>query len=227
MLYRKSTQTKEAFKQNVFKLFTDAVGGDLDEFTEIVYSRFTIDDYAYHDDMYFFGVEQFFITRVIPHKIAVYEAGMRLLPKLEDRLNLDIPEEQFKDNLWLHDISKFCNQEAFGYAMHDFNNPRPSSKALFDSAWHHHKMNNPHHPEHWFSVDRKGETAALEMPHIYVAEMVADWLGAGVTYGTPTGEWLMKNYPTFNLHYNTRLALNEILHAIGFGDVVSRHTNNI
>ena len=58
-------------------------------------------------------------------------------------------------------------------------------------------MNNPHHPEYWLNPNRSGELEPLPMPNIYTLEMIADWIGAGKTYGSTLEEWLPKNINKF------------------------------
>lgn len=196
MDYSKRTDNKEAFRLNAFKLFTDACGGDSQEFADMLYAKFTVEDFAYHDDLYYWGILKYFTDTVIPHKIAVYQAGLELSrnPKIESHLS-NQDKEDFLRNLWTHDMSKFCANEAFGYAM--YNRETGHGKEGFELAWHHHKMNNPHHPEYWLNPNRSGELEALPMPNIYVLEMIADWIGAGKTYGSTIEEWLPKNINKF------------------------------
>src|ERR1700741_1136107 len=143
--YSKRTTLKQAFTNNVFKLFTDVCGGDPKEFANELYSKFTVEDFAYGDDMYYWGVIEYFNLTVIPHKIEVYKAGMEFfnIPQLQHFFN-ESTKQEFIKNLWLHDLSKFSANEAFGYAC--YNQKTGSGKTGFERSWHHHKMNNPHHP---------------------------------------------------------------------------------
>ena len=45
-LYHKRTDNKPAFTTNVFKKFTDAVGGDAGELADIIYAKYTIEDFT-------------------------------------------------------------------------------------------------------------------------------------------------------------------------------------
>lgn len=196
MDYSKSTQDKQAFREQVFKLFTDECGGDPQDFADALWGKYTVDDFTYHDDMYYWGVIGYFQKVVIPHKIAVHKAGIELMKMEKIHHNLRDEEwKQFRRNLWLHDLSKFSANEAFGYAM--YNRETGHGKEGFELAWHHHKMNNPHHPEYWLNPNRSGELEPLYMPNIYILEMIADWIGAGKTYGSSLEEWLPKNLPKF------------------------------
>ncbi len=208
MEYSKSNMHVDGFAANVFKKFTDAVStsGDPIELSQMLHNRFTVDDFAYHDDMYYFGIMKYFNEVVIPHKIAVYEAGMDIDEKLLSSNLLSQSERQeFHTNLWIHDLSKFSAKEAFGYAM--YNRKTGHGKEEFELAWHHHKMNNPHHPEYWLNPNRSGELEALPMPQIYICEMVADWMGASKVYGGTMEKWLPENLPKFKFANPTKVGL--------------------
>lgn len=205
MDYSKRTDNKESFRLNVFKLFTDVCGGDSQELVDHLYSKFIVEDFAYGDDLYYFGIEGFFKNVVIPHKIAVFKAGLALTTNPSFNSLLSSQEKEcFLKNLWLHDLSKFSANEAFGYAM--YNRETGYGKEEFELAWHHHKMNNPHHPEYWLNPNRSGEIEPLAMPNIYVLEMIADWIGAGKTYGNSLEDWLPKNIGKFKFKNRAKVA---------------------
>jgi hypothetical protein len=213
---RNSDYLKQCFTTNVFQKFTEAVGGDANHFADVLFNKFVVDDFAYGDDMYYWGVLGYFEKTVVPHKIEVFKAGFELLdiPAIFDLLKIS-ERKAFKKNLWLHDMSKFSAPEAFGYAMHDFKNPNSKSKDAFELSWHHHKMNNPHHPEYWLNPNRSGVLEPIEMPAIYVLEMVADWIGAGKCYGSTIEVWLPENLHKFRFHPKTICLLMDVLQAIG------------
>ena len=207
MTYSKRKDNKVAFTRNVFALFTNACGGSASEFADILYARFTVEDFAYSDDTYYWGVVGYFEETVIPHKIAVYQAGLELSRQEWFKKYLtDSEKEQFLENLWLHDMSKFSANEAFGYAM--YNRQTGHGKDGFELAWHHHKMNNPHHPEYWFNPNRSGELEPIPMPNLYAMEMIADWIGAGNTYGSTLDEWLPKNIDKFKFGKSENTVMN-------------------
>jgi hypothetical protein len=153
----------------------------------------------------------YFKDTVIPHKIEVYKGGMELIEKGI------VPEElkvEFVNNLIIHDLSKFSVQEAAGYAY--YNRKTKEGREAFELAWHHHKMNNPHHPEHWLNPTKRGNLEILPMPKIYILEMVADWIGAGRSYGNELKDWLPNNLHNFLFHRETRRDLTTILSQLGF-----------
>lgn len=199
---------KLAFTYNCFKNFTDAVGGDLDEFTETLYNRFEVECYQYSDDLNYWSVYNYFNERLIPHKIAVYQAGLEL-SRMEWFKDFKFDRDQYFDNLWLHDLSKFSAIEALPYALHDFSKSGKGS-VHFQIAWCHHKCKNEHHPEFWLNPNRNGEISPLPMPDIFIMEMFADWIGAGRTYGNELETWLPENFKTFAFHPETEAKVKQI-----------------
>lgn len=150
----------------------------------------------------------YFKTVVIPHKINVLEEGRFLLDKISKNWG-NFSTYVVNDLLYIHDLSKFSLEEAIGYSQHDFKSD--SIDYAFEQAWHHHKMNNPHHPEYWLNPNREGMPEPIEMPMKYIIEMVADWLGAGKTYGKSIEEWLPGNLHKFLFHPMTTNNLSNVL----------------
>jgi hypothetical protein len=149
-----------------------------------------------------------FIESLTEHITYVVEAG--------ERIGVS------KDQLDVHDLSKWSIHEFPGYALHFKGGGAPD---LFVHAWLHHIHYNPHHWQHWIFADRftpKGsrvEGGCVEMPKIYVVEMVADWMGASRAY---TGSWDMSNWlgenlPKIQLHSNSWIVLKEILRKSEYG----------
>ena len=89
-------------------------------------------------------------------------------------------------------------------------------KQEYDLAWLHHIHCNPHHWK-YFMLYEEGDESGLklfEMPEIYVKEMIADWIGAGIaiTGKREVGQWYLKNKDKMMLHKNTRDRIeNELL----------------
>lgn len=50
----------------------------------------------------------------------------------------------------------------------------------FDLAWLHHQKLNPHHWQYWILNQDSGKTKLMNIPRIFILEMVADWRGAGM-----------------------------------------------
>ena len=156
-----------------------------------------------------------YIEMLQAHIIYVMEAGKEL----------GVPRNQ----LAIHDNSKWSKTEFGGYALHfKDNNSVPD---LFASAWLHHIHNNPHHWQHWIFSDEctpknsNVENGVVEMPPCYTLEMVADWMGASmVCNGTnDMSDWLATNINCIKVHSNTAKYLNVILSELGYKDIVNTY----
>ena len=159
-----------------------------------------------------------YFKKIVEHKIAVFEAGIELLKHYPSTTEL---ATVFLDNLAIHDMSKFSWEEFDGYLNWDFKTWSGEVEG-YEAAWVNHKRVNPHHPEYWFTVNRSGVSKVLAMPEVYVMEMVADWIGAGKTYGSGLDVWLPANLHTFVFHQDTAIILQKILNSLGF---VTDHTD--
>lgn len=116
-----------------------------------------------------------YLKYVLRHKYFVFVAGRKL--------GVPIPR------LLLHDLSKFLPSEWRAYAEcfydDDGSNCYRESQA-FNKAWLLHQHRNPHHHQYWVLKQDHGPDRYLEMPDVVLAEMVADWAGAGKAIG---GHW--------------------------------------
>ena len=163
----------------------------------------------------------YYFTTVVNHKVAVFFAGWANL--------IDYKKE--KNHAWFlrllrHDLSKFSKEER-AYAYYNFKDKTANTseqKQSFEFAWHHHKLNNSHHPEHWFGINRSGQLERVfPMLHDAVVEMVADWIGASKTYGNQLEDWLaatpdqMGNLQKFLFHPETAKSLLPILNNVTNG----------
>lgn len=205
-------ENKEFIRKNVMEPFADHAGCSSFELTELLYNRFPVESYAFADDYKFHTIIGYFQQKVIPHKIHVYDAGMEMVSRGIPE-GFGIRDEDFIQNLWIHDLSKFSAWESEAYAFHDFTSN--AVDPLFQKAWHHHKTNNLHHPEYWLSISREGIITPLDMPMIYVLEMVADWQGAGMTYGKSLEEWIPFNLHKFFWSKRTAYDVMNALFAVG------------
>jgi hypothetical protein len=77
----------------------------------------------------------------------------------------------------LHDISKF---NEFEFEFVELN--KGGSIEGFSKALQFHRESNYHHPEKWNGIKN--------MPSLYVAEMVCDWLARANEFGTDISQWI-------------------------------------
>ena len=109
----------------------------------------------------------------------------------------------------VHDLSKLLPSEFYAYAMYFYGpvpDPGSDTKIAFDKAWLLHQHRNPHHWQFWVLREDDGGTKLIEMPDVFVAEMVCDWIGAGMAITGKSGEtrsWYEKNKHRITLHPNT------------------------
>lgn len=216
---------RKLFSSFIYQIQEGNPGGEGYELTKYAYQQFQMEGSDLLDDHLFNTLDAYFKKTVIPHKIAVYRAGIYLYKEIQGfglLYNNNIPHiNDFKRLLVLHDLSKFSNNERSGYMKHDFKSEHLDLH--FEMAWNHHKKNNPHHPEYWMSVNKSGEVLVLPIPAVYCLEMVADWIGAGQVYGNKLEDWLPENLPKFAFHPATVTKLESILLAAGVQISVHEH----
>jgi hypothetical protein len=162
--------------------------------------------------------DDYFRKTVIPHKVAVYRSGMEMVSK--SPIAGIIPPSVLQARLLVHDLSKFTVIESNWYAAYNFRDKGANSEEVqrgFDAAWWHHKVCNDHHPEFWISVGSDlSVIGCAAMSTVAVFEMIADWVGAGKTYGSSLENWLPKNIGRFAFHPDTAKLLIELLGKLGF-----------
>jgi hypothetical protein len=146
-----------------------------------------------------------YLKYVLRHKYYVYVAGR----------GLGVPRFQ----LLIHDLSKLTLHEFLPYAV--WFNQRPTDPVEvriaendFNKAWLSHIHSNPHHWQHWILRLDSGGVEVLRMEEKYVREMVADWIGVGLTIGKGPDnarEWYLRNRETMSLHPQTRNRVEVLL----------------
>ena len=116
----------------------------------------------------------------------------------------------------IHDLSKFLPSEWMPYAR-TFYAPDGSKQYVesdsFARAWNDHQKRNKHHWQYWLITWDRGNTEPLPMPHRYILEMVADWMGAGraITGQWEAKAWYEKNSKAIQLHSTTRMEVEKIV----------------
>ena len=126
---------------------------------------------------------------------------------------------------WLglvHDWSKLRPSEFIPYARHFYGRNRDEQfrkekiegydKAedqqdnTFNKAWLYHIHRNKHHWQYWLLIQDEDKDIALEIPHRYRKELLADWTGAGkaITGRNNNRTWYLKNKDRMKLGPITR-----------------------
>lgn len=86
-----------------------------------------------------------------------------------------------------HDLSKYSPIEFWTGARYYQGNRSPNAAEReengYSKAWMHHKGRNRHHYEYWTDLDlATRKMAPVEMPRVYLVEMVMDRIAACKTY---------------------------------------------
>jgi len=154
-----------------------------------------------------------YLKKVLTHKWFVFLAC----------LNLGVPFYLAV----LHDISKFSSVEFVPYAKYFYNKKGESNQIRnahgsydpakqadsFRYAWLHHQNHNKHHFGYWCIIGNDSVISPMQIPDIYVREMIADWIGAGKAYSSKSTpqEWYDKEKGNLILHEKTRIRIEELL----------------
>ena len=87
-----------------------------------------------------------------------------------------------------HDNSKLTEKEFDPYCQWFFNDDNPKDKTKFNEAWNHHQKANPHHWQYWI-MWKSGGSIALDMPLVYVLEMLCDWAAMSRKFDNNIIDW--------------------------------------
>lgn len=115
-----------------------------------------------------------------------------------------------------HDASKTDPEEYDAYDAYFYGNNRSYSVVQnFKKAWLRHIHNNPHHWQHWILIndDPKEGMVVIDMPYIYVVEMICDWWSFSWTKGdlNEIFGWYEDRKDYMKLSANTQRSVEYIL----------------
>ena len=137
---------------------------------------------------------------------------------LKDHAIIDLKEAEadFLNQLNIHDLSKYGEEEYKAYDLYFYGTKTEKVKKDFDYAWLHHIHENPHHWQHWVLVNDDDGTLGLEMPENYVYEMVCDHWAFSHKSGNlhEIFDWYKSHKKNMILHENTRKLYENILDKI-------------
>lgn len=143
----------------------------------------------------------------------------------------------FKEGMFwrgiMHDMNKFMPRSIRAYARYfylkngqgkfvrdksGYYDASQTGDDDFDLAWLQHQHTNKHHWQYWCMARDDGTFRCLDMPHVYIREMLCDWRGAGRAQGTnPTGGWTgvyyyyIKNHDKMYFTDYSRVKLERII----------------
>src|SRR5574344_2135778 len=140
------------------------------------------------------------------------------LDKLNEEKILNFDKDELVRNIKDHDHSKFSDYEFNGYRQWFYPvNGADRYKNLYDKAWNHHTEVNPHHPEHWVVHDpmkNNNVVTIMEMPDVYLAELICDWQAMSYKFNNNPLEYYKKEGYKLPFSPETKLKLVNILNYI-------------
>ena len=115
-----------------------------------------------------------------------------------------------------HDASKTDPEEYDAYDAYFYGNNRSYEVVQnFKKAWLRHIHNNPHHWQHWILIndEPKEGMVVIDMPYIYVVEMICDWWAFSWKKGNLNEifGWYEDRKDYMKLSANTRRSVEYIL----------------
>lgn len=115
-----------------------------------------------------------------------------------------------------HDASKTDPEEYDAYDAYFYGNNRSYAVVQnFKKAWLRHIHNNPHHWQHWILIndEPKEGMVVIDMPYIYVVEMICDWWAFSWKKGdlNEIFSWYEDRKDYMKLSANTRRSVEYIL----------------
>lgn len=149
--------------------------------------------------------EQEYVDYIEEHianvKTAFQEYGDRLCQEL------NISKFELEKNIYKHDMSKFSDEEFDAYRNYFFPcSNEEKDEEIFDLAWKHHYEHNPHHPQYW-----RKDNYIMDMPNIYIAEMLCDWEAMSMKFHDNTYEYYMKERDIKPFSEKTKKTLDRVI----------------
>lgn len=150
------------------------------------------------------------------HKNNVYRAFGWLTTHVSEEFTKE--EWEAADYLcaYSHDESKYGTEEYNAYDKYFYGGNKSYEVVQnFNKAWLHHIHNNPHHWQHWVLINDdpdKGEII-IDMPNIYIIEMLCDWMSFSIAKGEPKEifSWYDQHSKYMKLSDKTREKVESVL----------------
>ena len=110
------------------------------------------------------------------HRESIKKSWDNIQPKLIGEFHLSDYNWHIIDrSVEIHDKSKYHRNEFNNYRKEFYPvNEKEKEESYIDFGWNRHIHKNPHHWNYWIIVDESG-MRAIEMPFIYIFEMILDW----------------------------------------------------
>lgn len=151
-----------------------------------------------------------YIKYIIEHQENVIEAFNRYGELLCQKLG--IPVSSLEQNCKNHDKSKFSTYEFEGYRQYFYHvSGEKRDEELFKKSWLHHQNNNMHHPEYWVLRTETGIAETLDMPDLYIAEMLIDWAAMSMKFNDTVEKYYNKKGYSHPFSEKTRNKVESLL----------------
>ena len=130
--------------------------------------------------------------------------------------NVDLATRKILErNIAFHDRTKGKAREFYGYRKKFYpeeNENKEEANEAFSFAWNHHQKTNRHHWEYWVLIKDSGTVSALEMPLVYVLEMMCDWCAMSLKFSNLPSQWHQDNSGRIFVHEKTNILIKKWLH---------------
>lgn len=128
-------------------------------------------------------------------------------------------EGDYEWNIYLHDDTKTIDDEYYAYYEYFYNRDKNGkcknkfAEKNFRMAKLAHFHRNPDHWQHWVLFDSTGLVVALDMPYIYIVEMICNWWSYSWAEDDLWSifDWYDKNKKKMKLSKRTRDEVEDIL----------------
>ena len=151
--------------------------------------------------------EEEYNNYIVEHTRNVFTVYTRLKKYIENQ-SVEFKNELFH-NIDEHDDSKWNDLEFYGYRQYFYpcKNEIKCQKT-FDKSWLNHIHSNPHHWEYWAIP---GVNKAIEIPFIYILEMMCDWTAMSIKFNNYPSNWYSQNKDKMIIHENSKLIIDSWL----------------
>jgi len=108
---------------------------------------------------------------------------------------------EFAEDVSMHDVSKFSQQEFIPYVNAFYPISKDKKIKLDDNAWTHHKINNEHHHEYIYSMNRKDKPGLVEK---HLLHLIIDWTAMSYNFGGTAESYYEKIKDEIDMHQEDR-----------------------
>lgn len=113
-------------------------------------------------------------------------------------------------NLFIHDLSKFRPSEFIGYMNWTYRRDKYPEYPYLSVGEH--QKRNPHHWQYYIFLTEESKEVVLEIPEVFVMEMVADWAACSKKPGRKgIRDWWDSKKDIIKIHERSRELITKII----------------